>query len=341
MLRAEWAPYRLDFHFEARTSRATMHHKDTYFIRVYDTDAERKTYRYGECALFRGLSADDCPDYESILSAACSDPEKALESTHSSIRFGFESALRQFPPTQWTQGLAGIPINGLIWMGDKDTMRSRIAEKLDQGFRILKLKIGGINFEDELDLIRMVRRSFTPTDLEIRLDANGSFLPADALGRLRRIAPLGIHSIEQPIRPGQISEMARICLESPVPIALDEELIGSRTAAESAALLDEIRPQYIILKPSLCGGFTASDTFISLAKQHGIGWWATSALESNIGLEAIGRWVSKYAPEIPQGLGTGQLYTNNIQSPLFLRGASLFYNPEGFHGSLDNLPWRR
>ncbi len=340
MLKAQWAPYRLDFRFEARTSRETMLHKDTYYIRVFDTD-NPDVCRYGECALFRGLSADDVPHYEESLSEACTDPLAALQSPCSSIRFGFETALIPLLENDWTLGHTGIPINGLIWMGDKETMRRRIAEKLDGGFRVLKLKIGGIDFEDEVELLRMVRQSFSPAELEIRLDANGSFSPKNAVERLKTLSAFGIHSIEQPIRAGQTDAMAKLCIRTPIPIALDEELIGLRTPEESEALLDAIAPQYIILKPSLCGGFEAADVYISLAGKKDIGWWATSALESDIGLEAIGRWVSQYSPEIPQGLGTGQLYDNNIESPLRMKNGSLYYDPEGVHGKLDSLQWRQ
>lgn len=231
MLTAEWASYCLHFHFEARTSRQTMHVKDTYFVRVYDPSRPDAGVGIGECALFRGLSADDRPDYEDMLAEACKDPLGAVTSPYSSIRSGFESALAALdaaqstvPPSDWLAGRRGIPINGLIWMGDKATMRARIAEKLDAGFRVLKLKIGGIAFDDELELLREVRRSFSRSDLEIRLDANGAFTPANALSRLSALSAFGIHSLEQPVKAGQLAEMARICLESPIPIALNEEI---------------------------------------------------------------------------------------------------------------------
>lgn len=242
---------------------------------------------------------------------------------------------------RWLEGHEGIPINGLVWMGDKATMRARIQEKLNAGFRIIKLKIGGINFDDEVYLLREIRRSFSPEDLEIRLDANGAFTPENALRRLDTLSVFAVHSLEQPIKAGQEETMAHICAVSPIPIALDEELIGMRTPEQCAQLLSDIRPAYIILKPSLCGGFRASDAYISIARKMNIGWWATSALESNIGLEAIGRWLTdNYTITMPQGLGTGQLYTNNIGSPLEMRGPKLFYDPAKSRGSLENLPWR-
>jgi len=351
MLTAEWASYSLRFRFEARTSREVLHVKPTYFVRVTDTDCPGMS-GIGECALFRGLSSDDCPDYEARLSAACLNPAGAAESeSYSSIRMGFETAMADLRTgghhcvvdNEWTAGRVGIPINGLVWMGDKSTMARRIAGKLDQGFRVLKLKIGGIDFDSELDLLREIRRHFSVGELEIRLDANGSFsrTPGDAMEKLRRLSDFGIHSIEQPLMAGSGDAMARICRESPVPVALDEELIGSAPAPEAAAaLLDYLRPSYIILKPTLCGGFAAADTWIEQAEHLGIGWWATSALESDIGLNAIAQWVSQKRNPLPQGLGTGQLYHNNIISPLRLRGESLYFNPEADWFFPDNLQWR-
>lgn len=339
MIHVKWCPYRLDFTFTAVTSRQRMTHKDTYFIRVAD-DARPGVITYGECALFGGLSAEDVPDYETRLAEACASPLDALSHPYSSIRFGFEQALSPLPASPWREGRAGIPINGLIWMGDKATMKRRIAEKLDAGFKVLKLKIGGINFDDEVDLLAAVRRAFAPSDLEIRLDANGHFPSHEAPVRLDRLAVFGIHSIEQPVAAGQPEAMARLCASTPIPIALDEELIGLRSPAESRALLEAIRPQYIILKPSLCGGYRASDEYIAAASELGIGWWATSALESNVGLYGLGAWLAAKGVDMPQGLGTGQLYSNNIASPLVLRGSSLWCDPAMQWGDMEGLPWR-
>lgn len=340
MYSAEWARYRLDFNFEARTSRQVMTVKDTYFVRVHRHDG---AVAVGECALFRGLSADDCADYETRLAEACRKPLAALENEYSSIRFGFEGAFASFKRAAsdaWVEGNEGIPINGLIWMADKETMRHRIAQKLAEGFRVLKLKIGGIAFDDEVELLRAVRSRFSPSELEIRLDANGSFTPENALRRLDVLAPLHIHSLEQPVRAGQPREMARICARSPIAIALDEELIGCRSYDESLSLIESIRPQYIILKPSLCGGFAGADAYIDIANSMDIGWWATSALESNVGLCSIARWLTaKGRPAMPQGLGTGLLYSNNIPSPLYMADAQLFYNPNGSWGPLPELQW--
>lgn len=339
MIHAQWCPYRLDFTFTAVTSRQRMSYKDTYLIRVFD-DSPGGLASYGECALFRGLSDDDRLDYEHELSRVCSAPHEALSHPYSSIRFGFEQALSGRRTTSWSEGKTGIPINGLIWMGDKSEMRRRISAKLDAGFKVLKLKIGGINFEDELDLLASVRGMFGVSDLEIRLDANGHFDAAEALDRIERLSAFGIHSLEQPVAAGQTEAMARICARSPIPIALDEELIGLRSHDEAKALLSDIRPQYIILKPSLCGGYRAADDYIDIAREMSIGWWATSALESNVGLYGLGLWLSGKGVEMPQGLGTGQLYSNNIASPLELRGSSLWCNPSMPWGDMEGLPWR-
>jgi L-alanine-DL-glutamate epimerase-like enolase superfamily enzyme len=341
MLQAQYCSYRLDFRFEARTSRAVMHHKDTYLIRIYDSAAPEKTVGVGECPLFAGLGADDLPDYESRLAAACRNPESALVETYSSIRFGFESALGRvaYDPS-WLAGGYGIATNGLIWMGDKATMALRIDEKLRQGFKVLKLKIGGINFDEEIELLASIRRRYSPETLEIRLDANGSFSPENAMNRLDRLSRFSIHSLEQPVKAGQTEAMRRICAGSPIAIGLDEELIGTRTYAEAENLVDFIRPQYLILKPSLCGGFSGSDAYIDIADRCGIGWWATSALESNIGLAAIAAWVAAKKTSLPQGLGTGMLYSNNIESPLEMCGERLWCKPEGVWQSVDILPWK-
>lgn len=328
MILAEWAPYSLQFRFEARTSRAVMSVKDTYFVRLTDTDSGQTGI--GECALFRGLSADDMPDYEQRLARACADP--LASHPESSIRFGFESVLASLrctsPDDAFHRGEQGIPINGLIWMGDRELMRCRIDEKLAAGFSVLKLKIGGIDFESELALLRYIRSRYSADTLEIRLDANGAFAPDVALDRLSALAKMVIHSIEQPIRAGQWEAMSRICAQSPIPVALDEELIGISTT-DREELLDAIGPQYIILKPALCGGLSGASEWADMAEGRGIGWWATSALESNIGLHAIASWAAERRVSIPQGLGTGGLYHNNIPSPLELRGMKLFFNPQG------------
>jgi L-alanine-DL-glutamate epimerase-like enolase superfamily enzyme len=313
MLKAVWTRYRLSFKFEAKTSRATMHYKDTYFVKVWRTSAP-DIVGYGECALFKGLSADDVDDYEQRLTEVCRNPENSLPA-YSSIRFGMETALADlnrggnFNPfdCKWSRGLEQIPINGLVWMGDKETMAKRISEKL--------------------------------SDLEIRLDANGAFTKDNAMAKLDALSQFDIHSIEQPIKAGQPELMAQICKSSPIEIALDEELIGCRTSEEKEQLLTQINPRYIILKPALCGGLADADEWIALAQKYGIGWWATSALESNIGLNAIAQWLSARGYNMPQGLGTGELYHNNITSPIRLKGSSIAYNPE-LEWQLPTLAWQ-
>ena len=309
--------YRLYFRFEARTSRAVMRYKDTYFIEGDGVVAE--------CPLFAGLSADDVPDYERQLMRVCSSGLEYVPD-YSSIIFGVESMRRLLEnPVNSSQGWS-VPINGLVWMGDKRLMQERVEQELAEGFRCIKLKIGGIDFADELDMVASLRSRFSPSDLEIRLDANGAFTPDNALRRLDALSRHCIHSLEQPVKAGQWEAMERICRESPIPIALDEELIGVRSDADKASMLDAIRPQYIILKPALCGGFAHSDAWIAAARARGIGWWATSALESNVGLAAIGSWLtSKYEITLPQGLGTGALYTNNIPAPLTVASGRLIF----------------
>lgn len=341
MLQAQWCRYRLQFKFLARTSREEMRYKDTYFIRLTESGHPDKV-AYGECALFKGLSADDTPEFEDALRKACANPSAALPPM-SAIRFGFETAfagLNGLPSTSWTEGREGIVINGLVWMGDKKTMLDRVEEKLSKGFRVIKLKIGGIDFDDELSILKSIRERFTANELELRLDANGSFTPQNALQRLDRLSHYDIHSLEQPIRAGQADGMARICAASPIDIAIDEELIGCRPKSEMEELLSYIRPKYIILKPSLCGGFRKADEWIEIADSLGIAWWATSALESDIGLSAIATWLSTKPIIMPQGLGTGELYTNNIPSSLYLRGDKL-YNCPAIIPKIPDLPWRQ
>ena len=294
----------------------------------------------GECAPLPQLSCDDIADYEAVLRKFC----QIIEATgaipyeqmrpYPSMLFGVETAMAQLARTDgllfntpFSHGQEGIPINGLVWMGTHDEMLSRLKEKLALGFRCVKLKIGAIDFGKELDLIKHIRKHFSSEDVELRVDANGGFSPDAALERLQELAKYQIHSIEQPIMAHQWQQMARLCQLSPLPIALDEELIGVNTVEEKAKLLDTIKPQYIILKPSLHGGMAGTREWIALAKERGIGSWITSALESNIGLNAIAQLAADiYGPDIrmPQGLGTGQLFTDNINMPLTIIGDKLW-----------------
>lgn len=327
MLQASYSKYLLDFKEPGGTSRGVLTQKETWFIKVSDS-TRPEVSGIGECALFRGLSADDRPGYETKLQEVCRNihqivPEKDL-CEWSSIRFGVETAFadlynggRQILfPSLFTEGKGSIGINGLVWMGNKETMQRRIREKLDAGYHCIKLKIGAIDFESELLLLKSIRSEFNSKEIELRVDANGAFTPENALSKLKQLAHFDLHSIEQPIRQGQWEAMARLCRETPLPIALDEELIGINDPIRKQELLHHVQPQFIILKPALVGGFSGATDWIALAEQQHIGWWITSALESNIGLNAIAQWTYTWGNPIPQGLGTGQLYTNNLPSPL-------------------------
>lgn len=352
MLRARYAPYRLLFKEPSGTSRGVMTYKECYMLQLYD-DALPEHVGWGECALFRGLGSDDLPEYEAVLVEACRQVsvkpfEEVLQQLAgwTSIRFGFETAWQELNgwrdyPSRFEEGEHPITINGLVWMGDKATMLRRIEEKLEAGFRCVKLKIGAIDFDAELDLLRMVRSRFSRNEIELRVDANGAFSPAEALGKLEALSRYDLHSIEQPIKAGQWEEMARLCAHTPIPIALDEELVACRqvTPQLTTQLLDAIKPQYIILKPSLTGAFTGSNEWIKAATERGVGWWITSALESNVGLAAIARYTASLCTHSPQGLGTGALYTNNIPSPLVQEGEVLTYNPQG-EWQYPSMTWK-
>lgn len=328
MIKAAYARHRLNFKVPSRTSREVLTYKDVWYIRLTDTSSGKSGI--GECAVFPGLSCDWREDYESLIVKTCRSLTKGETpdiADFPSIKFGVESAVRQLSDTQssWHRGESSIVINGLVWMGSEEEMINRVAEKLSQGFRCIKLKIGGIDFLREIEILKAIRAEYPAEMIELRLDANGAFSPQNALEKLEMLARYDIHSIEQPIKQGQWKIMGETCKNSPIPIALDEELIGINDTSKKSEMLDAVKPQYIILKPTLCGGFSGSDEWIALAQERGINWWATSALESNVGLDAIADWVCGYKPTMPQGLGTGALYTNNIPSPLTLAGENLGY----------------
>ena len=251
-----------------------------------------------------------------------------------SIQFGLEQAFISIEsqnkfelfPSKFTQGNASIPINGLVWMGTKAFMKSQIKEKLASGFSCIKMKIGAIDFETEIDLLTSIRKEFSAQEIELRVDANGAFLPQNALEKLKRLSDLEIHSSEQPIKQGQLEEMASLCEKTPLPIALDEELIGVFSDLEKEKIITTIKPQFIILKPSLIGGFKGSNQWITHAENNNVPWWITSALESNIGLSAIAQFTFMFQNKMPQGLGTGSLYTNNFEAPLEVLKGNLHYN---------------
>lgn len=331
------------FHFKqpAGTSRGTLYERKCWFIWVWHSHTP-EVKGVGECSPLPGLSVDDTEAIPSELRNLCTGIENYPNwllhrgKLFPSIQFGLETALidlenggnRIFQQNAFTSGKSGIPINGLIWMGQPDFMLEQIKDKIGKGYRCIKIKIGAIEFEKELELLQYIRENFDENTIEIRVDANGAFSPAEAPARLRELARLRIHSIEQPIVKGQADAMARLCSESPVPIALDEELIGLADTVTQEKLLAKIMPQYLVLKPGLLGGLEATSQWIGLADKFEIPWWVTSALESNIGLNAIAQWTFSNAGSMHQGLGTGQLFTENVPSPLTLKGEYLFYNPE-------------
>jgi O-succinylbenzoate synthase len=337
-MKASYTRYILKFKNPGGTSRGVLSEKETWFLIL----RQGVKIGVGECGLFRGLSVDDTPGYEKKLLQLCRDINEGRDVTHASlaafpsIQFGLEQALHSLRsehrfllfPSGFTTGSELIPINGLIWMGSKAFMKAQIGDKLREGYRCLKLKIGALNFSSELELLKGIRQEYGAGDIEIRVDANGAFSFSDALEKLKRLSEFGLHSIEQPIRQGNWEQMAELCEKSPLPIALDEELIGRISVTEKQNLLQTIQPQYLILKPSLLGGFSGCQEWITLAGETKTGWWVTSALESNIGLNAISQWTHIQRNTLPQGLGTGGLFTNNFGCPLSVSGGYLTYDPE-------------
>ncbi len=335
-MKAYFKPYTLNFKRASGTSRGVLHTKETYFIVIKDA---QKT-GVGECNMFKGLSIDDCPIFLEKLQWACDHIYVGLEvlleelTAFPSIQFGLEQAFLSLESkhpfelfqNDFTASKKTIPINGLIWMGSKSFMYQQIKEKIKAGFTTIKLKIGAIDFKAELDLLHYIRSEFNPTEIELRVDANGAFSPDNALEKLKRLAAYDLHSIEQPIKQGQWQEMASLCSRTPLPIALDEELIGVFSVIKKRELLQTIQAQYIILKPALIGGFKGSEQWISLAEEQDIKWWVTSALESNVGLNAIAQWTFGLGNSMPQGLGTGALYSNNIACPLEVSKGALGYS---------------
>jgi o-succinylbenzoate synthase len=321
-LQAHWKKYRLRFKRPARTSRNIMQQRDVWFLFLTLNGIRG----IGECAPLAGLSIERIDDIEKQLDQLCANPHHAINhpehlAPFPSLRFALEMALLDlqnggigefFPLSQRHQ----VSINGLIWMGDADFMRSQITDKLAEGYQCIKIKIGGLSFDKELKILQSIRQHHGPDTLEIRLDANGAFTKENVASRLTQLAAFSPHSIEQPIAAGQWDLLATLCKSSPIPIALDEELIPLLSAKKRAELLDQVQPQFIVLKPSLLGGFKASEQWKALAEERSIGWWVTSALESNIGLDAISQWTAHLSPKGFQGLGTGQLFINNLPSPI-------------------------
>ena len=335
-MKATYEKYILNFKSPSGTSRGIMTEKETWFIILED----QGSIGVGECGLLRGLSIDDRPDYEEKLQWVCQNIDLGKDKLWDeliefpSIQFGLEMAFLSLQskspfelfPSAFTNGNKNIRINGLVWMGNEAFMKTQIQEKLNQGFTCIKLKIGAIDFEKELELLRYIRQHFDANTIEIRVDANGAFNSQEALEKLNQLAVFELHSIEQPIPKNNSDLMANLCKKTPIPIALDEELIGVFEASEKVALLKKIQPQYIILKPSLVGGCKGTLEWISIANSLNIDWWITSALESNIGLNAITQFTFTLQNPLPQGLGTGGLYTNNFDCPLEIDSGHIQYN---------------
>lgn len=350
-LQIHYQPYKLNFRFEAGTSRGVLTEKTTWLIKIYD-DSQPMLVGMGECGPLKGLSIDDRPDFEDNLQQFCQNfnrldleiyswnipiiLDQLIGNQWPSIRFGFESAMldylhgckRVLFPNDFVSNKRLIPINGLVWMGSQDFMLKQVEEKIAAGFDTIKLKIGAIDFEQECVILSHIRRRFSKQEITLRVDANGAFDETNVYERLQRLAEFDIHSIEQPIQPRQPELMAELCETSPIPVALDEELIGSYDYAAKRRLLKNLKPQYVILKPTLLGGFESTREWIETAQRLDIGWWITSALESNIGLNAIAQFTAEFENLLPQGLGTGQLYHNNIPSPLMINKGHLLYNSQ-------------
>lgn len=352
-MRLEFAPYLLHFKEAVGTSRGILLDKPTFLIKVFN-ETDPTHFGIGEAAVFPGLSPEADGNYvwkltELMANIAIGKPTDL--SRHSSIQFGLEQALLDYTncckgiyyPSSFTMGKEAIEINGLVWMGDFDKMVSRIHSKIKDGFRCIKLKIGALEWEKELKLISLIREEYSDKQLTIRVDANGGFEFEDCLSKLEELAKLKVHSIEQPIKAGNPSEMSILCKETPIPIALDEELIGKGSSEERIKTLDEINPQFIILKPALCGGLSGATEWIEEAQKRNIGWWITSALESNVGLNAIAQFTAAIGAKGPQGLGTGNLFTNNFSSPIFLDKDHLKFSTtsEFNYSQFSDLKWHR
>ena len=339
----EIRPKTLYFKKPAGTSRGTYTERKSWYIYLTAEEIPGRQ-GIGECAPLPKLSCDDVPGYEEVLAKACQNFTRTGRidvdglRDYPSILFGLETAFRHFEAgsfalwnTPFSHGEVGIPINGLIWMGDYKYMLEQVEEKMKEGFRCVKLKIGAIDFDRELSLLKHIRAHFSAKEIELRVDANGAFTPSEAMDKLKRLAEMDLHSIEQPIRAGQLEEMARLAAESPLPIALDEELIGCNAPDEKRRLLETIHPQYIILKPSLHGGISGCTEWIHLAETI-LGstpeqpkWWVTSALESQIGLNAIAQWCATLGNPLPQGLGTGEIFRDDKHTLIQRKGDTIWF----------------
>ena len=348
-LKSELISYRLDFKFPAGTSRGTLHHKDTFFLKVWDV-ADPGVVGWGECGPLKKLSIDDVEDLEQLLmektghlngaklpnsvSAIYSFAKELAGFQYPAYRFAVETALLDLKnggnkliyTNDFYTKSSQIPINGLIWMGHMEGMLLQISDKINEGSDCVKMKVGSLDFEKEVDILNYIRRKYYNKEILLRVDANGAFKPDEAMYKMQTMAKSNIHSIEQPIAAGQTELMAQLCQRTPIDIALDEELIGMHNRQEKLELLRLIKPQYIIIKPTLLGGLSSSEEWIQLAEELGIGWWITSALESNIGLNAICQFANEMKAKSYQGRVTGKLYHNNIESPLTITNGYIYYD---------------
>jgi o-succinylbenzoate synthase len=349
MFKINIVPYTLKFKNPAGTSRGVYKEHKVWYILFINTKNPTH-YGIGECAPLQDLSCDYNDDYEKQLISFCKLTEEKqmvdveILRDYPSILFGMETAMRHYEQQSWmlwespfSKGNEGITINGLIWMGNYSEMMQRIEVAINKGFRCIKMKIGAIDFNNEIELLRHIRTQYPKQELELRVDANGAFTTQEAIEKLNLLSELDIHSIEQPIKAGQWKEMSQLCATSPLAIALDEELIGINNYEDKRSLLEKIKPQYIILKPTLHGGISGCEEWISLAQELDISWWVTSALESNIALNSIAQWCATLENNLPQGLGTGSLYTNNISLPLNIEGEQLWFNPNGSFPDLNSF----
>lgn len=340
MLNASYHKHILTFNFPAGTSRGVLTEKPSWIIKLYNP-ANPDIIGTGECSIINGLSPDPDKGYESMLDKVCSNPAHFLSFSEPeldrfpSIRFGLEMAWHDLSQggtgllfrSEFTESQSGIPINGLIWMGSKENMLQQIRIRIEEGFHCIKMKIGAMDFEDELDLLRSIRKEFSADAIQLRVDANGAFEPSEALEKLKRLSEFDLHSIEQPIKPGNWPAIAALCEKTPLPIALDEELFATGSDSNKFNLLQTIKPQYLVLKPSMLGGFAKTQEWIDAAKTLNIGWWITSALESNIGLNALAQWTYTLNNPAHHGLGTGKLFVNNFPSKMFIENGVLKFDP--------------
>ncbi len=353
MLQASYSKKIFQFAFKARTSRGLMKDKTSWFIKLWD-DSHPEIFGIGECGPLPGLSPDYIPEFEKVITDVIERLHQQVNiptlqhvyniipSQFPSITFGFETAFLDLQNggtklIYENSFIAGkpIPINGLVWMGDLDFMMHQINQKIAQGFNCIKLKVGGLDFDRECDILQYIRKRYFKNDIIIRLDANGAFKIDEVLYKVSELEKYNIESIEQPIKPG-LPEMEELCRKSPIPIAFDEELIGINSSEEKTELLNRLKPKYIILKPTLHGGFKGCAEWIDIATSQNIGWWITSALESNIGLNAICQFAAQYNTTLHQGLGTGMIYENNIESPLRVEKGVILYDASMPWGEVGN-----